>query len=378
MNWQRHDPVVRNISLMLQSLEIVDTALEKGAPSQQFIVEETLKKQADELHRDVDNECQKLQFASISFRFDETVKLPPLPISAYVPGKLTLSYTLPEAKKSAAPVDTIVKLTKITSIDLKQTGDDVMEQLYTGLAFLPDGRLVVLDNHKQKCLIYNEKFEKVGSYQLSYHPQSVIAVSEEEVAITSRNPCKIDLFRVSKSNDLTLTKTCKVTTQYDSICLKDDRNFVVGTIDDTRHVRIVSMSGEEKDFSVSFPEKKYSLRTSACNYIRNTEKMILTDRHEDTVYIYDVATSTRVVVMDDQIKEPVGVAVGPSDCILVCSKGNNSIVQMSQTGRILSSHKLDMEYPHRVCVSKDQSILAVTNNYRGKMKLQVFKPTCSM
>ncbi|XP_053392210.1 uncharacterized protein LOC128554898, partial [Mercenaria mercenaria] len=40
-----------------------------------------------------------------------------------------------------------------------QTGDDVGEPLYTGLDFLPDGRLVAVDNKNMKCLIYNEKLE---------------------------------------------------------------------------------------------------------------------------------------------------------------------------------------------------------------------------
>ncbi|XP_045202221.2 E3 ubiquitin-protein ligase TRIM71-like [Mercenaria mercenaria] len=366
---------VKHISDVKKSLEVVDTALQNGTPSQQFIVEKKMKKQVNELYRDVDNDCQNLEIATASFKFEETLKLPPLPFSDYVPGKLTLNYTSNEGKKSVAPVNPVVKLTKITSIDLKQTGDDVKEPLFSGLDFLPDGRLVAVDNKNMKCLIYNEKFEKVGSFQLSYMPRSVATVSEDEVAITSGGKYKIDFLRVSKSNDITFIRTCKVSTKYDSICLKDEGHFVTGTVDDTRSVRIVSLSGEEKDFSTSLPNKDCSLPAFVCDYIRNSDKLILTDRLEHTVYIYDVATNTRVVVKNDQIKEPRGVAVGPSDCILVCSNKTNSIVQLSQTGRILSSYTLDMKLPYRVCVSKDQSIIAVTNRSTNKPKLQLFKLT---
>ncbi|XP_045202186.2 uncharacterized protein LOC123555659 [Mercenaria mercenaria] len=365
------------IADVTKSLEFADTAFENGTLSQQFIVEKILKKQANELYRDLDNECQNLQIATVSFQFDETLKLPPLTISACIPGKLTLKYTLPEAKGSVAPVDPNVKLTKITSIKLKKTGDDAGEPHYSGLDFLPDGRLVAVDNNNKKCLIYDEKLQRVGSYQLSYSPQSVVVVSEDEVAITSGKRYKVDFLRVSKFNEITLIRTCKVKTQYASICLKDERHYVVGTIDEARPVRIVSRSGEEKDFSISFPNKKYSNDTCACSYIRNTEKIILSDKHEHTVYIYDVATNTKVVVKDDLIKNPRGVAAGPSGWFLVCCENTNSIVQISQTGRILSSFKLDMYYPLRVCVSKDQSILAVSNGCVGKIKLQLFKLTGS-
>ncbi|XP_053404950.1 E3 ubiquitin-protein ligase TRIM71-like [Mercenaria mercenaria] len=374
---QKRSSCEKHISDATKLLEIVDTALENGTPSQQFIVKEKLKRQANELYRNVENDCQNLEFATVNFKFDGTIILPPFNISGYVPGELTLNYTLPEAKKSVAAVDPITKLKKITSIDLKQAGNNVKEPLYTGLDFLPDGRLFAVDNKNNKCLIYNEKLEKVGSYQLSYSPQSVVAISEEEVAITSSGKYQIDFLRVSKSNDITLIRTCKVKAQNESICLKDERHFAVGTIDDTRPVRIVSMSGEEKHFNVNFPNKKYSVGTSACNYIRNTEKMILTDRHEHTVYIYDVATNTRVVVKDKQIKEPRGVAVGPSDCILVCSMRTDSIVQISQTGQIISSYKLAMKFPFRVCVSRDKSIVAVTNCCDGIKRLLLFKITGS-
>ncbi|XP_045202664.2 uncharacterized protein LOC123556126 [Mercenaria mercenaria] len=367
----------KNIADITKSLEVVDTALQNGTPSQQFIVSQKMKKQADELHRDVDNDYHNLEIATVSFEFDETIILPPLPISDYVPGKLTLNYALPKTKKSVAPVDPIVKLTKIISIDLKQTGDDVEEPIYKGLDFLPDGRLVAVDYNNKKCLIYNEKLEKVGSFQLSYLPRSVATVSEDEVAITSGGKYQIDFLRVSKSNDITFIRACKVSTKYESICLKDEEHFAIGTIDDARLVRIVSLLGEEKDFSINFPNKDCSLPAFMCSYIMNTDKLILTDRHEHTVYIYDIAANTKVVVKDNKIKEPLDVAVGPSDCILVCSNETHSIVQISSTGQVLSSYKLDLYYPYRVCISKDKSIIAVTNKCISRKKLQLFKVTCA-
>ncbi|XP_053391013.1 uncharacterized protein LOC128553852 [Mercenaria mercenaria] len=372
---KKHSDNEKHIADATKSLETIDNIHQHGTPSQQFIMEQRMKKQVSELSSNVEKECQRLETVTVSFDFDETLKLPPLSISDYIPWQLTLKYSLPEAVKTITPVDPIVKLTKITSIDLKQTADDVGEPLYSGLDFLPDGRLVAVDNKNKKCLIYNEKLEKVGSFQLSYNPFGVVAVSEEEVAITCGGRYKIDFLRVSKSNEITLIRTCKVTTKYDSICLKDKRNFVVGTVDDTRHVRIVSQSGEEKDFSINFPSKKYPINNSASTYIRNSDKVVLTDRDEDTVLIYDIKSNTRVVVKDDQIKNPRGVAVGLSDCILVCIKETDSIVQISPTGRVLSSYKLDMDFPYTVCITKDKSIIAVTNTVIGKRKLQLFKVT---
>ena len=94
-----------------------------------------------------------------------------------------------------------MKLTPVMSVDLTQSEDDEKEPLYSGIDFLPDGRLVAVDNQNKKCLVYNEKLEKVGSYmyQLCYWPQSVVVTSEEEVAVKSGGDYKLDILRVNKS-----------------------------------------------------------------------------------------------------------------------------------------------------------------------------------
>ncbi|XP_060564350.1 uncharacterized protein LOC132723610 [Ruditapes philippinarum] len=354
-------------------LKTIDGVYQKGSLVQQFIVEQKMKNDVNVLHTNVDAECHDLKTVTVSFDFDETLKLPPLSVTDYIPGQLTLKFCLSEVASTIVPVNKAMILTPVKSIDLKQKEDDVKEPLYSGIDFLPDGRLVAVDNKNKKLLVYNEKLEKVGSYQLSYMPQSVVAVCDEEVAVTSANKFKLDIFNVNKSNDIKLDRTIKVKTEYGSICQKDDKHFVGGTIDHSTPFRIISSTGEEKDFNISFPNKSYPLGTSACTYIRSSDKVVLTDRYEHTVYIYDVKTNTRVVVKDDQIKEPCGVAVGSSDTILVCSKGTNSIVQISQTGQILSSYKIDMELPRTICVSRDKSFLAVTGGCVGKIKLQKLK-----
>ncbi|XP_053404881.1 uncharacterized protein LOC128558735 [Mercenaria mercenaria] len=272
-----------------------------------------------------------------------------------------------------APGTRPLQLFQIGALELKQNGNEEKVPFYSGLDFLPDGRLVTVDNQNSECLIYNEKLMKVGSYQLSYHPQSVVVVSEEEVAITSAGGKRINFLRVSKSKEITSVRTCTVETKYVSICLKDDKNFVVGAVDHTRPVRIVSLSGEEKDFSTNFLNKKYPIGTSACTYIRNTDKVALTDNSNHTVYIYDTTTHTRVDIKDKQIREPRGVAVGPFDCIFVCSQGTDRIVQISPLGKNVASYKIDMMMPYSICFSKDKTRLAISNSAGEGRKLQLFK-----
>ncbi|XP_060556264.1 uncharacterized protein LOC132716937 [Ruditapes philippinarum] len=350
-------------------LETIENIFKNGTPVQKYIAEHSMESNVNALCRNIKEE-KNMEKMNISFQFDDTLKLPPYPITVYIPGQLQSKFNHQEDHNS---VNMAMKLTPVFAIDLKKTRDDIKDPLYSGIDFLPDGRLVAVDNKNKKCFLYNEKLEKVGSYQLSYNPLSVVVVSEEEVAITSGNRYNIEFLHVSKCNEITSSRTCNVNTKYYSICFKDDRQFVVGTIDEPIPVRIVSLTGEELDFSVNFPNKIYSVDNSDCTYIKSSDKIVITDRYEHTVYIYDIKTDTRVVVKDDQIQEPRAAAVGPSDTVLVCIPKTNSIVQISQTGQILSSLKLNMINPYRVCVSRDKSFLVVTNGCNGYMKMEKFK-----
>ncbi|XP_060598011.1 uncharacterized protein LOC132751791 [Ruditapes philippinarum] len=367
---KKHAQNEKHLADVTSCLETIESIFKNGTPVQKYIAEHKMESNVNALCRNIKEECQNLETVNISFHFDETLKLPPLPITEYVPGQLLLKSNRQEDVNS---VNMTMKVTPVSAIGLKKTEDDIDDPLYSGIDFLPDGRLMAVDNTNEKCLVYNEKLEKVGSYQLSYKPLSVVVVSEEEVAITSAN---IEFLHVSKCNEIRSSRTCKVKTKYDSICLKDDRQFVVGTYDEPRPVRIVSLTGEERDFDVNFPDKTYPIGSSASIYIKSSDKVVITDRYEHTVYIFDIKTDTKFVVKDDQIQQPCGAAVGPSDTILVCCPTTDTIVQISQTGQILSSYKLDMTYPFRVCVSRDKSFLVVTNNCVGNMKMQKFKISC--
>jgi DNA-binding beta-propeller fold protein YncE len=134
------------------------------------------------------------------------------------------------------------------------------------------------------------------------------------------------------------------------------------------------VTGEKRKLAINIPSKQYALPgDSACTYIRNINKVVLTDKNAHTIQIYDIENNKRVEVKDEKIiREPRGVAVGPAHCIFVCSDRTNSIVQISHTGQILSSHVLDMVYPRSVCVSKDNTRLAVSNTATWKSKLQLY------
>jgi DNA-binding beta-propeller fold protein YncE len=202
----------------------------------------------------------------------------------------------------------------------------------------------------------------------------VVVISKDEVAITTGSECMMEFVRIGPSNEMFALRSCEVTIEFSSVSVMDDESMLVGTIDDTRPVRVISLQGEERHLDVSFPAKKYPVRHSACTYLRNCDKVVITDRYDHAVFIYDVATNTSIEIRDKKVMmEPRGVAVGPDDTIFVCSSKTNTLIEISHTGEILASHKVDMLYTCRVCMSKDNSRVAVTNACVGDKRLQIFE-----
>ncbi|KAH3814870.1 hypothetical protein DPMN_143384 [Dreissena polymorpha] len=200
----------------------------------------------------------------------------------------------------------------LLSVDIKQTGDDKEEPFLTGLDFLPDGRLVAVDNGNSKCIIMDDRLQILGTpYKFNTYPGDVVGLSQCELAVTmcGKTVC---LLSVSPDNVTSLTRVF-------SICNITPTQLVVSSFHDARPVRMITQDGVESDFDrVLVPYKTYRFGESKCTYVLSKNTLVLTDRSANTLYMYDTVKGTSRVVTDEKIQKPQGVCVGPGDTVLVC------------------------------------------------------------
>ncbi|XP_052238937.1 uncharacterized protein LOC127850149 isoform X2 [Dreissena polymorpha] len=273
-----------------------------------------------------------------------------------------------------------VTLELLVSVDLPKTGDDKEKPLLSGLDFLPDGRLVAVDNMNMKCIILNERLQRLGTpYKFKDYPHSVLCVSHDTLCVTGGYK-EVWLLSVSTDNTITLTREINTTSKFFYICCMSPSNMVVSTYDDPRPLRMISVDGVETDFDhiLTFPKKTYKLNESACTYVQSKNTLVLTDRYAHTVYMNDTVNGTSRTVTNENIQEPCGACVGPGDTVLVCSKNKNSIVHLTIDGKILGTYPVDMWYPLSICVSKDGTRLVVSNCPIRVRKLQLYKISPAM
>ncbi|KAH3704321.1 hypothetical protein DPMN_079377 [Dreissena polymorpha] len=262
----------------------------------------------------------------------------------------------------------------LLSANLPKTGDDEKEPFLTGLDFLPDGRLLTVDNSNRKLIVLDEQLQILGTpYTFKTYPRDVAYMSQNELAVTLSKKI-VSFLSVSTDHSTTLTREIKTTSEVYSLCCTSPSKLVVSTFNDPRPARIISVDGVESDFDrVKFPDKTYRSGENKCTYVQSKNTLVLTEKLAHTVYMYDTLKGTSRAVTDENIKEPRGTCIGPGDTVLVCSMRKNSIVQLTVDGEILGTYQVDMKMPNSICVSKDGTRLAISNNNKEFCELKLYK-----
>ncbi|KAH3844318.1 uncharacterized protein LOC127872767 [Dreissena polymorpha] len=356
-----------------QLLPICVTLLEHGTPQQMFILSKYIDEKDHIMKASISaqQEVKLKQKLSVSFPrgLYELLEL----------GENVMKLNSERKKTDQASPDCPSTLSRpvtlelIVSVDLPKTGDDEDYPFLTGLDFLPDGRLVAVDNTNCKCIIFNELLQIQGSpYTFQSNPFSVCAC-QNGLAVTGFDNT-LHLLSVSSNNVISLKREIGTSSQFDSICHKTPSVMVVSAAKYQHPARMITMDGVELDFDrVEFPKKEYNIEESMCTYVQYNNTLVLTDRDAHTVNMYDIMKGTSRAVTDGNIQKPGNVCVGPGDTVMVCSSLNNSIVHLTVTGEILGTYLVDIGYLQSLSMSKDGTKLAVSNNVEGMNKLQLYK-----
>ena len=179
---------------------------------------------------------------------------------------------------------------------------------------------------------------------------------------------------VDGKSSITLMKTLQTSTEVYSICPYDVNRFIVGTVGDRRHARVIGLNGQESDIhSLTFPDKTYDAGYCHCTYLPSDGVLAVTDVLEHTVQLYQVGPGTSRTVKDDRIQRPEGIC-GTQGRVFVASRGTNTVVEMTVQGEILKCHEVGMERPGTISVSQDGGHMVVGNCVGGEdTTIKLFK-----
>ena len=338
----------------------LDDVTKKGTPAQVFTGLNVYKKQVDNLETSVGQDGAQLSCIKIALDFhqkvlqfiemtDEIATMTVQTIDVFTPKKLSL---------------------EISSI-LKKSKKDKGLPVYSGLDFLPDGRIVAVDNHNTKCVVMDENLSMLGECMLEMKPLDITVLPDNSVAISYGS--KLSLYAVNEDNTITHSETLQTEGRYFSLKAFQADTLVASTYNCDRPMKLVTLTGEEKDFDLPFPPIPYGCYKNWSTFIPGPllETLVLTDRDASKCYLLNVKEKVKIVVEDDQIKNPGGVCATTSGHIFVCSTGTKSIVQISPSGKVLGL--IPFSYPpYSIAVSHDEKQLLVFTYTTKNRVLQLY------
>ncbi|XP_052215219.1 uncharacterized protein LOC127833809 isoform X1 [Dreissena polymorpha] len=272
-----------NVKENINELLPVSSALvEHGTPQQKYIMAKIIKEKIKDITSNITEQRSKFVTSTVSLDFSKQL-LSLLKEEGIIKLQVERHHTdvvqtyLTEIQESSEVKAETTNLNKdcstdsaqsdpnkpvtmelLVSVDIKQTGDDLYEPYLSGLDFLPDGRLVAVENMNWKCIIMDDRLQILGTpYKFNAYPYDVVCLSQCEVAVTT-NSKKVCLLYVSSDNVISLTRQINTSTYVFSICCMTPTTMVVSTYDDPRPVRMINQTGVESDFDrVLFNKKTY-------------------------------------------------------------------------------------------------------------------------
>ncbi|KAH3803491.1 hypothetical protein DPMN_131752, partial [Dreissena polymorpha] len=131
-----------------------------------------LKQEYDKIQKELHNHDKLLSGHQVNMTDSPTTRgLSTLSTDKFENDEVMLRKHMKTSPMSLSSPPRPVTLKLLVSVDLPQTGDDEREPLLSGLDFLPDGRLVAVDCMNKKCIILNERLQRLGTpYKFKYHP----------------------------------------------------------------------------------------------------------------------------------------------------------------------------------------------------------------
>ena len=185
----------------------------------------------------------------------------------------------------------------------------------------------------------------------------------------------IALLVVSKSNNISLVRTMRLSFYGMSICPMEGDMFILSTCGHPRAVRTITVSGHEGDVQhACLPDKTFKGGESQCTYVEAHKTVVFTDRDDHTVYMSNIENGRCHIELSDQIRFPKGACPCIDGTVFVCSAGTGCILQLTTQGTVLTTHDISMAWPFAVSLSRDGTRLAVSNSEKDKQKkIKLFK-----
>jgi len=258
----------------------------------------------------------------------------------------------------------------IKHVDLTQVLNTKEHVVLVGVAFLPDDRIAAVDNHNKMVILLTTNLDVLVKIPTDGYLDDITVLSSSEIVVAS---VSLKLFSINHMCNIKEVKNInpELSAFYDSVCVFDKDTVIAGYVwGKATAVKINVRTSVVSTFSKNAPQKQYKInkRTATVEYISAKKVLVVAHRLKDKIDFWPVDDSASIkTVTHPKIKTPMGMCVGPMDCVFVCCHDSHKVVQITHDAQIVCCYSMtDLPWPMAVSISKDHSKMVVTSYCKGR------------
>ena len=227
----------------------------------------------------------------------------------------------------------------------------------TGMSFLEDGRLVVIDKTNRHIRLH-DKHSVDRKWKTDDAPIDVALLEGSKFAVIFRR-CLV-LYEV-ENDELNSYNTIQTLKQNDTISVKDKSSYVIGVSGDKNPAMLITESGHEIDLNLQLNDCSRYISKSLFFKTNVAEFIAISFKDSNGVVLKDMQTKEFQFIENKNLVKPGYMCIGPFNTIFVCCD-SGKIVHLTTEGTVLATLSTDIQEPKCIAMSRDNNELAVAGN----------------
>lgn len=248
--------------------------------------------------------------------------------------KRSIVKTVPKSRRSVK-TETFGSAQFISSFN-GRTPSDLGECWFTGVEYLPNGKIVIVDRNNYKIKLFGADCHFETEVKLPHQPFGLAVMSANEIAVTVPRENSINLFTV---RDATFTPSSVIKTSDRCYGISYDgyRFFVACTCASPPCIKVVKKDGVEQ-YEIC-PEENYYPMFFRPWYVK-------VDPHGVNIYVSDCNRSQMACIItgnvlkkytykDSTMNSPRGLIVLKDSRVILCGFGSDNIQLIDENGVLI-------------------------------------------
>ncbi|KAK3600565.1 hypothetical protein CHS0354_003502 [Potamilus streckersoni] len=342
------------------SQNLIEAVHQRGSNVQKFLMMEKVRSQLLYYINLVGEKYEKIETVSVKMEMSSTIKsilsTPFLEFGKVVSsrGYDTIPFKCPFSQRNNCQVVGVFEVQVST----------LKPPRYTDVTFLPDDRLMLIDNENRQCTLISSSYQFIASYQLTFNPWNVCVLDNQQVAVSFDSVKFVHILSVVGD---VIKPVRAITTRYNcnGIASAGKGEMVVncycGKLKSEWY--LINMTGEVMhSHPYDCPDNEYNIYSHYVALNNAKTRVFISVDAMNSLLCFGIDGSRLFLYKPGNLLAPRGIAVDRHDNIYVSAQAFDSIHKLTPNFQILEVITAGVPiFPQAICIHQSKDILVVIN-----------------